>query len=81
MLHMHDLYHMQVDGLVGDTNGFNGIHDKLREMVRKLCVHFSAERSFGELEKKRTLGQILLDHNTLKDMSQYSHENAWGMQT
>jgi hypothetical protein len=55
VLHAHDLYHVQIDGLVRNTDGLDGVNNQLGEVVGKLRVHFGAEGSFGELKKQRTL--------------------------
>ena len=51
VLHAHDLNHVQIDGLVRDTDGLHGVDNKLGKMVGKLRVNFGAKSSFGELKK------------------------------
>ena len=65
VLHAHDLHHVQIDGLVWDTDCLDGVHNQLGQMVCKLRVNFGAEGSFGELKKQCALGKILLDNDLL----------------
>ncbi len=67
VLHAHDFYHVQIDGLVRNTDGLDGVYYQLRQVVRELGVHLGAKSSLGQLQKKRALGKIFLDCDTLKE--------------
>mmetsp|Transcript_12506 Transcript_12506/g.31646 ORF Transcript_12506/g.31646 Transcript_12506/m.31646 type:complete len:388 (+) Transcript_12506:2521-3684(+) len=48
VLHVHDLNHVQIQGLVGDLDGENGVGDVVGELVRDGLLQLGAERRVGD---------------------------------
>lgn len=45
MNHMHDFYHMKVDGFVCDSDDVDSIDNDVDQLVSKIRMQFSAEGS------------------------------------
>ena len=58
VLHVHDLNHEQVNGLVGDHNTSHSIRANVSQLISELRDDFCAHRRLANLSQELTVGHI-----------------------
>jgi len=56
--HMHDFYHMQVDGFICNFDDIDCVNNDINKLVGQLRVQFGAEGSSGNTDKQWFLNSL-----------------------
>jgi hypothetical protein len=59
--HVHDFYHVQVDGFVWDLYDVDGINNNVNQLIGKVGMKLAAERCPGNTDQERFLYSLFLD--------------------
>lgn len=66
--HVHDLNHVQVDGLILNSDNLDGLYDDVYKLVCKVGMEFSAKCSSGNAGEQRFVDFLLADLELLQEV-------------